>query len=49
MPQFHRESRVVVWEGHVATPGVEQLQNGDILITARYPDPMQNSHEPSQG
>ena len=39
MPQFHRESRVVVWEGHVATPGVERLQNGDILITARYPDP----------
>ena len=25
MAQFHRESRVVVWEGHVATPGVERL------------------------
>ncbi len=38
MPQFHRESRVVIWAENVATPGGERLQNGDILVTARYPD-----------
>lgn len=39
MPMFRREKRLVIWEGFVATPGAERLQNGDILVTARYPDP----------
>ncbi len=38
MPRFHRENRVVVWTANVATPGGERLQNGDILVTACYPD-----------
>ena len=38
MSEFHRESRVVIWTADVATPGAERLQNGDILVTARYPD-----------
>ena len=39
MPSFRRERRVVIWEGYVATPGAERLSSGDILVTARYPDP----------